>query len=136
MQLLEDRNEAVSADTHKGLTAPGTRNLLFRRNGHCLPDQCPDCHGCPRDTGAYSRVRNALRDSNTSTTMVATYGSIASRFEGIARPMPCATRYRILAKPNRYAPSSNRPTRQLANTTNARAIQSRPALMFCAHIGV
>src|SRR3546814_6592540 len=49
-------------------------------------------------TTLFRSVRTASRDNSTSTTIVATYGSIASRLDGIASPNPWATRCRMLAR--------------------------------------
>ena len=78
----------------------------------------------------------ASREISTSTTMVARYGSIASRFGDTSRPSPSAWNCAMVTKPNSSAPSASHSGFQVENTTSASAIQPRPAAMLSLHIGV
>ena len=75
-------------------------------------------------------------ESIIKATIVTTYGKDASRFGEVETPMLCNAKFNIPIKPNKKAPNTSRPMRQLANTTSARAIQPRPAVMPSAQSGV
>ncbi len=81
-------------------------------------------------------IHVALREISTSTTIVATYGSIVRNWLGTSTPWPCRWNCSIVTPPNRYAPSSTRAGRQVANVVSASAIQPLPATMPSTHSGV
>src|SRR4030095_4665827 len=66
---------------------------------------------------------------NTSTMIVAQYGSDVRNCDGISicAPEPCRNNWVIMTPPKRYAPTSTRSGRHVANTTGATATQPRPA---------
>ena len=70
--------------------------------------------------------------------IVAKYGSDDRNCDGmsISAPDPCTNSCAIMTPPNRYAPTSTRSGRQVANTTSASAIQPRPATIPSTHSGV
>ncbi|PYD04512.1 hypothetical protein DND90_10010 [Pseudomonas syringae pv. maculicola] len=81
MRTLQRRN--ALGDTPRHRSAPlirdrtqSVQNGMRRRASHASqklkPPQCPARHGWPSETGAYSRVRRASRESRTRTMMVAT----------------------------------------------------------------
>ena len=80
-----------------------------------------------------TRTQARFREISTRTRIVATYGDIPSKWLSMSTPRPCRWNCSMVTPPNRYAPSSTRAGRQVANVVSASAIQPLPAVSPSTH---